>query len=216
MKLNKSNGNMYDWVTHTGNVIKGECPHGCTYCYMKRWGKQNPVRFDEHELTIGMGSGKFIFVGSSCDMWANDVHGGWIERVVDHCAKYENKYLFQTKNPNRFYKIPLDWVACTTIETNRRYEQMGDAPSPFLRAVAMSQLKNVNKYVTIEPIMDFDIHEMVELVRQCNPVQVNIGADSDGNKLPEPTIEKVRELVEALSEFTVISKKRNLGRLEAK
>ena len=33
MSLNESKGNMYSWVTHTWNTIKGECPHGCTYCY---------------------------------------------------------------------------------------------------------------------------------------------------------------------------------------
>ena len=47
--LNKvsKNGNMYQFVTHTWNTIKGECPHGCPYCYMKRWGKQKPVRDPE-------------------------------------------------------------------------------------------------------------------------------------------------------------------------
>ena len=47
--LNEAKGNMYSWVTHTWNTVKGECPHGCTYCYMHRWGQQKPVRFDESE-----------------------------------------------------------------------------------------------------------------------------------------------------------------------
>ena len=50
MPLNKSTGNMYDFITHTWNTIKGECPHGCSYCYMKRWGKQPSLHFDEKEL----------------------------------------------------------------------------------------------------------------------------------------------------------------------
>ena len=50
MPLNKSIGNMYNFITHTWNTIKGECPHGCSYCYMKRWGKQPPLHFDEKEL----------------------------------------------------------------------------------------------------------------------------------------------------------------------
>jgi len=225
MKLNKAGGNMYDWITNTGNVIKGVCPHGCEYCYMKRigGGKQKPLHFDEKELSIKMPSGLFIFVGSSCDMWADAIPSEWITRILVHCAAYENKYLFQTKNPARFLQDPfspievplrlLDWVACTTIETNRMYPQMGNAPSPHARAEAMSRLA-VTKYVTIEPIMDFDLGVMVELIRRCNPEQVNIGADSGRNNLPEPPYEKVLELVAELSKFTVISKKKNLARLE--
>lgn len=34
---------MYDFVTHTWNTIKGECPHDCSYCYMKKWGMQHKI-----------------------------------------------------------------------------------------------------------------------------------------------------------------------------
>ena len=34
MTLNKQNGNMYPWVTHTWNPLIGECPHRCKYCYV--------------------------------------------------------------------------------------------------------------------------------------------------------------------------------------
>lgn len=222
MTLNKSNGNMYDFVSHTWNVIKGECPHGCEYCYMKRWGKQNPLRFDEHELKTNLGAGRFIFVGSSCDMWADEIPSEWITKILVHCSGYDNRYLFQTKNPARFLQQTfspietslrlLDWVACTTIETNRTYPQMGYAPIPLFRSSAMRQLK-VKKFATIEPIMDFDLREMVDLIRFANPEQVNIGADSGKNNLPEPPYEKVLELVAELSKFTVIAKKKNLARL---
>jgi hypothetical protein len=30
-----ADGNMYAFVTHTGNPIKELCPHDCSYCYMK-------------------------------------------------------------------------------------------------------------------------------------------------------------------------------------
>jgi hypothetical protein len=43
--------------------------------------------------------------------------------------------------------------------------------------------------------------------------QVNIGADSGNNHLPEPSKEKVLQLIEALKEFTVIDQKRNLNRI---
>ena len=72
---------------------------------------------------------------------------------------------------------------------------------------------SVQTLVTIEPVLDFDLEEMVKLVLQCNPVQVNIGADSGNNKLPEPNKKKVTALIHELNQFTQIDQKRNLGRI---
>lgn len=215
MALNKSTGNMYEFITHTWNAVKGECPHGCTYCYMKRWGNLNKVRLDERELKTDLGSGNFIFVGSSCDMFADSLPITWIQKTIDYCRKFNNCYLFQSKNPIRMLgKFDgLKSVSCTTIETNRWYPDiMKNSPLPALRADAMAGIPG-DKYVTIEPIMDFDLDELVELIKVCNPLQVNIGADSSDNHLPEPDHEKINELIEALSTIAVITKKRNLRRL---
>jgi len=215
--LTESKGNMYSWVTHTWNTIKGECPHGCTYCYMKRWGKQKPIRFDEKELNTDLGSGNFIFIGSSCDMWAEDIPAEWIIKTLNHCSKFDNTYLFQSKNPKGFIDLGVhmpDKIAlCTTIETNRLYIQMGCSPVPEMRADAMYNIPIKKKYVTIEPIMDFDIENLVDLIWMCKPVQVNIGADSGNNDLPEPSKEKILKLINELEKFTIIDQKRNLNRL---
>lgn len=82
--LNKSKGNMYEWVTHTWNTVKGECYHDCSYCYMKRWGKLNPVRFDEKELKTDLGNENFIFVGSSNDMFADNMCSGWVLKTLEN------------------------------------------------------------------------------------------------------------------------------------
>ena len=222
MSLNESKGNMYSWVTHTWNTIKGECPHGCTYCYMHRWGKQKPPRLDESEFRSVMGEGNTIFVGSSCDMFADDIPSEWIERTLGflNLAPY-NTYLFQSKNPARmsWYLLrdyfPKNSVFCTTIESNRVINDiMGNTPTPTNRALYMKRISNVAKtYVTIEPIMDFDLDEMVDIIHTCEPTQVNIGADTGNNNLPEPSRDKLIALIEALKTFTIIDQKKNLGRL---
>ncbi len=43
--------------------------------------------------------------------------------------------------------------------------------------------------VTIEPIMDFDLEPFVEMIKNTKPKFVNIGADSKGHNLPEPSSE---------------------------
>ena len=102
MTLNKQKGNMYGFVTHTWNAVKGKCPYDCSYCYMKVF-PQGKLHFDEKELKTNLGEGNFIFVGSSCDMWAKKIPLEWIVEILEHCRKHpKNTYLFQTKNPERF------------------------------------------------------------------------------------------------------------------
>lgn len=90
---------------------------------------------------------------------------------------------------------------------------MGNAPAPRVRANEMSFITTTPKHLTIEPIMDFDLPEMVDLIKTANPLKVNIGADSKNNHLPEPSKEKLLALIDELKKFTVIDQKRNLSRL---
>lgn len=221
MPLNKSTGNMYDFITHTWNTIKGECPHGCSYCYMKRWGKQPPLHFDEKELKTDLGKNNFIFVGSSCDMFAKHIPYEWKIDTLNHCLEFpKNKYFLQTKNPGKLLsfsnELRMNFSICTTLETNRYYENiMGDTPLPNVRAHYLPRFFSLNRHITIEPIMDFDLPEFVQLIWQCYPVQVNIGADSNPkrNRLPEPPKEKILALIAELEKFTTVVQKKNLARL---
>ena len=213
--------NMYQFIDATWNTIKGECFHDCSYCYMKRWGKLKPVRFDEKELKTDLGIGNFIFVGSSCDMFAENIPDEWIKKTLKHMGMFDSKYLLQTKNPTRVLDfidacvITDKCVICTTIESNKDlFEIKRKSPDVFTRAMAMNELSQIiDTYVTIEPIMDFDMDIMVQLIRDCNAKQINIGADSGRNNLPEPTKEKVLQLVSELQKFTIIHNKSNLQRL---
>jgi len=102
----------------------------------------------------------------------------------------------------------------STIETNRHYpEIMNNCVKAEFRAFSFGNIKGIKKYVTIEPILDFDLIEMVNIIQECEPYQVNIGADSGNNHLPEPSKEKLLQLIKELEKFTVIHSKRNLNRL---
>jgi hypothetical protein len=188
---------------------------------MKRWGKQKPVHFDESELKTDLGSDNFIFVGSSCDLFADTIPEEWIFKTIQYCCEFNNTYLFQTKNPTRIFDfmtnydlvLPAKTKICTTIETNRwYYPELGMSPDPEGRSFFMSKI-TLEKYVTIEPIMDFDLIGLVEMIKECNPIQVNIGADSGNNHLPEPSKEKLLALIDELQKFTIIDRKTNLSRL---
>ena len=219
--MNKTKGNMFEWTTHTWNTVKGACPHGCSYCYMKRWGPQPELHFDEKELKTDLGTGNFIFTGSSCDLFAYAIPVRWIHDTLTHCRKYDaNRYLFQSKNPERIYNsrksLPSTVALGTTIETNRSYPEMGDAPGIMDRARWMAKLKmcGYRTIITIEPVMNFDLDRLPIIIEACRPDWVNIGANTNKKvKLPEPPPDKVKSLIEALQGFTEVKIKPNLKRL---
>jgi len=219
MALNKvrPGSQMYQFITHTWNTIKGICPHNCSYCYMKKWGEQSPLHFDLSEKETDLGKNNFIFVGSGCDMFANDIPYKWILETLSHCRQFDNTYLFQSKNPFRFLNLlfPEKSIFCTTIETNRFYFNcMGKAPLPEDRANFMYRISDNSKiYITIEPIIDFDLPAFVDMIWMCKPQQVNIGADSGRNNLPEPSKDKILNLISELNQFTKVIQKDNLKRL---
>lgn len=128
MGMNKQTGNMYPFVTHTWNPIRGRCPYDCIYCYMKVY-PQAEFRFVEKELKSNLGKGNFIFVGSSADMWASVVPSDWLFKVLVHCRGFNNKYLFQSKNPSDFAFTHSQWI----LFSERRLRQIGDCISILAR-----------------------------------------------------------------------------------
>jgi protein gp37 len=206
---------MYGFVTHTWNPIKGKCSHDCIYCYMKAF-PQKQLRLVEKELKEDLGHDNFIFVGSSTDMFAIDVPDGWIIKVIQYCSKFKNRYLFQSKNTGRMaqflYIMPPNCVFATTIETNRDNYVLGKAPNIYDRVNYFAGFPE-ERMITLEPLCDFDLDELMGIVLRCNPKWVNIGADSKKHNLPEPSKEKIEALITELKKVTEVRIKPNLNRL---
>jgi len=201
MGLNEQKGNMYGFVTHTWNAIKGKCMHDCPYCYMKRF-PQNDLRLDKKELKVNLREGNFIFVGSSTDMFANDVSPNWIQDTMLHALKFNNTYLYQSKDPmnmqaySRLMK-PSDWVA-TTIETNDE-SYSSNAMSMRGRAEWLGRFTKNKKLLTMEPIVKFNLKEFLKLILMANPNLIAIGANTSNVKHPEPTRQELEELINAIN-----------------
>lgn len=211
---------MYDWVTHMWSPSVG-CPHQCSYCYVTKW-KDLPETVVMERPYPKLGTGRTIFVGFECDLFADGVDANDIISVLNHCNAFENKYVFQSKNPERIalFKdyLPKDSLIGTTIETNRggMISEMSKAPSPWKRSFGLEKLKaeGFDTFVTIEPILDFDPQLLFDMVSKPSPTFINIGADSKGHGLKEPSKEKILELVEMIRNANIeIRKKMNLDRI---
>ncbi len=237
MGLSKAKGNMYKWATHTHRHLVGRCPHRCKYCYVQDIDKKLQARFGRpplyagdpqfktDELDVNYGAGKTIFIEHMGDMFANAIPADWINHILAHCNMYKNnRYIFQTKNPLRAYdfcvmeSIPKTALIGTTIETNRAevIAQYTEAPSIPCRVSGIAQIMRLGweTFITIEPIMKFDLAIFSSMLIEAKPSFINIGADSKGCNLPEPSSIEILNLINALRDAGIeVNLKDNLKRL---
>lgn len=228
--LHRAKGQMYEWCTHTKSYLRGSCPHGCTYCYVAAMSRRypalraryrGPVELDEKELAEPLGSSRIIFIEHLSDLWAKPVPNDFILSVLNRCREFPNNtYVFQTKNPERYlgwrFLIPPGSILGATIETDEYIPAiMGNSPAPIDRVAAMAKLETRwKRFITVEPILDFNVDRLVSWILTIDPNFVNIGADSKKSNLPEPPAWKIRELIGRLEGTGIeVRQKSNLKRI---
>lgn len=143
------------------------------------------------------------------------------QRIIDRTSKFpETRFLFCTKNPARYLSLefPDNCVLGATIESDVIYSGT-KAPSPMSRYKAMVQLKHLHKFISIEPVMKFDLSTMVYWMSRIGPEIVEIGGDNYGHGLPESEPWQVWALIKQLGKFVprIIQKPgldRILGKVE--
>jgi len=220
---------MFKTVTRTWNVFTG-CKFDCTYCWVDELLKGrlgNTVKYKDigkcptfhpTELKKTFKPGDFVFVAAMGDIsFAGYSELAEIINVIE--ANPETSFLLQTKNPGRFfYDCPIFWprnvVFGTTIETNRA-NKYSKAPEPFERYRMISRIRAGRKFISIEPIMDFDCDTMTSMMDFIHPEIVEIGADNYHNNLPEPSWSKVDSLMSNLKSIGIkVVEKDGLRRLQ--
>jgi protein gp37 len=203
--------NMYELSVKQWNPFKG-CKFDCTYCEssFKRQAKRQKhncmdcYEYEPHthpeRLTQSLPRTKymqFIFTCASGDIAFCPT--GYLEQILDRIKKYPDKnFLIQSKKPSTFNRVsfPDNVILGTTIETNRDslYEGVAKAPLPSQRYKDFVKVNHPLKMVTIEPVIDFDVDVMLKWMKDINPCMIWLGYDSGKNNLPEPELEKVKEL----------------------
>jgi hypothetical protein len=62
-------------------------------------------------------------------------------------------------------------------------------------------------FVSVEPILDFDIKLFVSELQKIRPQMVVVGYDNYNHHMPEPCLEKTLQLIEQLEKFTRVETK---------
>ncbi len=214
----EATNNMYENTT-TWNPFKG-CLFDCSYCkptfqQQAKRQKQNCkecYKYEPHchpERLERLPSKKIIFVCGNADIrfCPPEFTRKIIERVNEHSKKRPDKtFFFQSKEPVYFtpflQELPAAAILLTTLETNRDagYREVSLAPLPSVRYRQFKELDYPRKVLTIEPVMDFDVEVFSQWIVDIAPEYVWLGLNSRPKqvKLPEPSVEKLRELVKVL------------------
>jgi len=235
---------MFRSVTKTWNPYTG-CNHDCTYCWAKdlilgrlrhlpKYRNGFGPTFHSAELyragTLIINkrfkAGDLVFVSSMGDLFGEWVFYSHILAILNVIRENpQADFLLQTKNPYRFVEIekehprdiPTNVYLGTTIETNRIHTKISKAPPPYDRFWHMRSLllRKYRRFLSIEPIMDFDLDVLVSWVVEMAPVIVEVGADNHNKHLPEPTWDKVEALLERLRAVCpTVNEKKGLERLK--
>jgi protein gp37 len=220
-------GKMFEFIDETWNPVAMRCPHRCRYCWSEelkdgklrgspryrnlRNLKDAPVLI-EKELDRKFKSGTRVFVEDMGDLFADSIPVEWISKIIKIIRNFpQASFLFMTKNPRRYLSIeehlPFSVLLGVTIETDRDTSKFSHAPSPRQRFDAMAALRWRMKFVSIEPICDFDLDELAAWIYTINPQMVAVGYDNYNNFLPEPPLDKTMSLITRLEKFTRVYRK---------
>jgi len=218
---------MFRSIDSTWNVWVG-CRFDCSYCNAKK-AAETRLRhiprykdgFKPHlvdsELKRTFKPGQFIFVAYMGDIAfaSSEARKAIVERIQQFP---QTRFLFQSKDPLIFEGVGYPkWdnlVFGTTIETNRDYK-LTKAPPPYDRYRSMVWQEHPHKFISIEPIMDFDLEVLLRWMRSIRPEIIEVGADNYHNHLPEPPALKLRILLDHLKHICQnVIEKEGLNRLK--
>ena len=223
---NKSKGKMFNVVTETWNPVTG-CLYHCSYCWARHLATtklKNSHRYiqgfkpmlNEREFRVKFKKGHLVFVTDMGDLFGDFIPSHWIQRVLEHIAHFpKTHFLLLTKNPARYHEflqqMPENAILGATIETNDDQilltDMVSEAPLPSRRYTAMRDLDWDKKFISIEPVLDFELETFSLWIEDILPFLVYVGYDNYHNKLKEPLLSKTLSLLDRISKNTLVIKK---------
>lgn len=179
--MNKS---AIEWTEFTSNPVKGKCPIGCYYCYVKafrkRYGWPDEISFHPNELEAIRKRKKSsrIFMGSTIELFHDDtiIYMPEIMKTVRSCPQHT--FMFLTKQPQnltRFSPFPKNCWFGVTATGYKAFNK------------ALDYLKGIEakiKFISFEPLLEA-IPFYQERLAYCGINWLIIGAQTNPYKPPK-------------------------------
>ena len=220
---------MFEFVGPRINPIGGSCPYQCTYCWSRRFVQRFNIKRYKGEPDLRLNVFKkhpwndIRFVGTMRDLFSPEISDKWIRTCWSLSEENKGVDLYLTKNPQRYVDLIekpefTDFFSSdhilfgATIESNRDYPGLSKAPTQSKRLEAMIKLREKvgimqPLFISVEPILDFDLDIFAEKLAEIRPYAVALGFDNYGCSLPEPTYEKTLRLLEHLEQSCHVYRK---------
>jgi len=212
---------MFPFVTHTPNPLGGECPYKCSYCWARDYKERfsslrrkysGPPRLYASELKKRYKEGDFVFAVTMRDPCSPDVTDDMLRALFDWMRQSPKAtFLLLTKNPHRFLELrselPPNLVCGATIESDRSYPKISKAPFQYGRLLNIWQLGTCapnKRFICVEPVLYFNTARFAGDIIWVKPWAVAVGYDNYGNKLPEPRLRRVFNLLERIAPITTV------------
>ena len=217
--------NIYQNFSKSWNPVGGACQYNCKYCLTTNLKNKLPRQKNKYsgEPRIYrklfkqnfLNKGSYI-VCNMIDLFADNVPDEIIKEVIDFANQFGNKYFFKTKNPRRFmdFQFPENTRLGVTIESNHQeiLNKISRAPTITKRVRYFKKL-SLKKFISIDPIIKFDINAMLKIIKDINPCYVIIGSNIRVHDV-EPLWIEVEELIKKATKITKVILKKDLWRLK--
>ena len=225
---------MFGFITSTMNHLCGDC-YNCRYCYIH--GKKGmktrfpnlkekysgKFRLDENVFKKNIKSGKFVFFCDCIDYLHKDVPEWMILKIFNWIKEHSFrniKFLSLTKNPIRYLEfkkvLPPNMILGCTIESDIDYPVYSNAPLQSERIKVMLEIANdinlshYKRFISVEPILNFNMDSFFYSLQFIMPYMVAIGYDNHRHHLNEPLLYRTLELIKRLEKVYYHVKRENL------
>jgi hypothetical protein len=215
---------MYHENRYFPNVFVG-CGHDCVYCkpsFQAQAKRQmhrcnlcynflphlHPERLTKRSpKTVG---DQFVFFPKGGDIvFASSNELAILRQYIEDNS--QTTFLVQSKNPKVFWELrpyPDNLILGITLETNRSvfngdlrfrsYSDISKAPLPDTRGKDFLSIPCDRKFITVEPILEFNLEVLAYWIKAIAPKAVYVGYDTKGCGLPEPKLAETLELIQRL------------------
>ena len=163
-----------EWIEQVLKAIR-KSGSKATFLFLTR----NPIRYLEFQDLIT----------------DNMMLGVTLETHVSYELLYNPKVL-------EYFNVPK---AKILSRLDRMPKTISNSPNPRRRILdyimVLRKIDWVKGFISIEPILLFNIHDMYNTIRSINPDIIYIGYDNYGWRLPEPPLNKTLALIYKLERF---------------